>query len=91
MNSIDFRVTKIFKEEYALMYQLYGMTEDEAKKQALSDTWEDGNLFSGLCLFANGCKQVYQYSDIGGTHIDTVYFNIDQGDRPFGVGDIGQH
>lgn len=91
MNSIDFRVTKILKEEYAPMYQLYGMTKDEAKTQALSDTWEDGNLFSGLCLFANGCKQVYQYSDMGGKHTDTMYFNIDRGDKPYSVGYIGQH
>lgn len=91
MNLIDFKVTKIFSEEYALMYQLYGMTEDEAKTQALSDTWEDGNLFSSLYLFANGCKQTFEYCDIGGMHTDIVFLNVDQGDKPFCVGDIGQH
>lgn len=91
MNLIDFKVTKILSEEYAPMYQLFGMTEDEVKTQALSDMREDGDLFSSLRLFANGCKQTYEYCDVGGTHIDTVYFNIDQGDKPFCVGDIGQH
>ncbi len=84
MNLIDFHVTKIVEETKDKVYKLYGMSEDELRKEKSDEWW-----YKFLC--GNGIKQVYEYCDDGGTRIDKSVFNLDVGQKPYFVGYVGQH
>lgn len=87
MNLIDFCVTEIISEEYAKVYELYGMTIN----QALAESGKDEQW--GLILFSNGIKQKYKYHDVGGEYIDENVFV--QGklktEEKYCAGYVGQH
>lgn len=85
MNLIDFYVTEIISEEFGKVYELYGMTIDQALAES-DEQW-------GLILFSDGIKQKYKYCDEGGEHIDEKVFV--QGklktEEKYCVGYVGQH
>jgi hypothetical protein len=84
MNLIDFHVTEIIKEEYDKMYKLYDMTEQKLELEKEDELWYN-------FLLGDGVKQTYRYCDEGGYYINTVCFNLSEGQKPYYVGFVGQH
>lgn len=82
MNLIDFHVTKILYEERSKIYKLYNKTLDEVNNEE--------ELFWRNHLLSNGLLQTYEYYDDGGYRIESKVFNIDDGNKPYYVGYVGQ-
>lgn len=85
MNLIDFHVTEIISEEYGKIYKLYGCDDVYLNKA------KDENINWYNYLIQDGCKQVYKYYDDGGYNIDENIFSIEEENKRFYVGYIGQH
>ena len=82
MNLIDFWVKEIISETKGKMYELYGMTKEEAKNE--EDWWKE-------TLFCDGLKQELIVEDMGGTHKKTKFINLTKGEKPYKVGHKGKH
>lgn len=83
MNLIDFHVTKIRCEERNKIYLLFGKTIDEVNGEE--------NLQLRNFLVSNGIRQTYEYWDEGGIHVGSEIFNLDEGNKPYYIGYVGQH
>lgn len=79
MNLVDFVVTKILEERKGKVYELYDMTEAEAKEKAKDD--KDMERF----LFSDGIKQKYEYNCYGNISVSTEVFIVGK-DEPYYVG-----
>ncbi len=79
MNLVDFVVTKILEEREGKVYELYDMTEAEAKEKA------KGNKDMEDFLFADGIKQKYEYNCYGNVSVSTEVFIVGK-KKPYYVG-----
>lgn len=68
MNLVDFVVTKILEERRGKVYELYGMTETEAREKA------KGNKDMEAFLFSEGVMQKYEYDCYGRISVSTEVF-----------------
>jgi hypothetical protein len=59
MNVLDFTVTKIIEENRGKGWQIYGLSEEEAKERA------KGDEFLQELYFSEVVKQVYEYDCYG--------------------------
>ncbi len=75
MNLVDFVVTKILEESEGPLWQLYGMTEAEARTKSKDDKDTQALLFS------EGVKQVYEYNCYGNVSVSTNIFPVGKGER----------
>ena len=82
MNLIDFWVKEIISETKGKMYELYGMTKEEAENK--EGWWKE-------ILFCDGLKQEIIVEDMGGTHKKTKFINLTKGEKPYKVGYKGKH
>ena len=87
MNLIDFHVTEIISEKFAKVYELYGMTMDQALAESINnEQWR-------AILLSDGILQKYKYYDDGGEYIDEKVFV--QGklktEEKYYVGYVGAH
>ena len=86
MNLIDFHVTKIINEEYDFVYKLYGMTQEKLNEEIQEECNPNWRTY----LLSYGCKQTFEYYDEGGKGITTEVLDLSN-QKPYKVGDIGQH
>lgn len=77
MNLVDFEVTAIIEETHGKVYELYGMTREEAEAEPESS-------FKYI-LFMEGTKQTYEYNCYGRISRDTKVF-VNGMDKPYYVG-----
>lgn len=84
MNLIDFVVKEIVSETRAKMWKLYGYSHSEMERFKDDESYYE-------YLNSNGCRQTYKYVDEGGYSVNTEYFNLDRGEKPYHVGHRGQH
>ena len=82
MNLIDFCVKEIISETKGKMYELYGITKEEAEKK--KGRWKE-------ILFCDGLKQEIIVEDMGGTNKKTEFINLTRGEKPYKVGYKGKH
>ncbi len=83
MNLIDFWVTEIISETKGKMYELYGMSKEEAEVEK-EEWWKE-------ILFCDGLKQELIVKDMGGTHKKVKYINLSKGEKPYKIRDNGIH
>lgn len=79
MNLVDFTVTKILEERKGKVYELYDMTEAEARAKSKDD--KDLEKF----LFSDGIKQKYEYNCYGSISVSTEVFIVGK-NEPYYVG-----
>lgn len=79
MNLVDFLVTKILEERRGKVYELYNMTETEAREKA-----KENKDMEGL-LFAEGIMQKYEYDSFGRISVSTEVFIVGK-KEPYYVG-----
>lgn len=79
MNLVDFVVTKILEERRGKVYELYNMTETEAREKAKDN--KDMEDF----LFAEGIMQKYEYDCYGRISVSTEVFIVGK-KEPYYVG-----
>lgn len=79
MNLMDFVVTKILEEREGKVYELYDMTEAEARERSKDN--KDMEKF----LFADGIKQKYEYDCYGNISVSTEIFVVGK-NEPYYVG-----
>ena len=82
MNLVDFCVKEIISETKGKMYELYGITKEEAKNE--EDWWKE-------ILFCDGLKQELIVEDMGGTYKEKRIINLTKGEKPYKVGYKGKH
>ena len=82
MNLVDFWVKEIISETKGKMYELYGITKEEAKNE--EDWWKE-------ILFCDGLKQELIVEDMGGTYKEERIINLTKGEKPYKVGYKGKH
>ncbi len=68
MNLADFCVTKIISDKRGRAYELYGMTEEQAKEENQVHAFWKGRLFRPAV------KQIYEYNCYGRVSIDSKIF-----------------
>ena len=83
MNLVDFWVTEIISETKGKMYELYGMSKEEAEVEK-EEWWKE-------ILFCDGLKQEIVVEDMGGTYKETRFINLTKGEKPYKVGSKGKH
>ena len=83
MNLIDFCVKEIISETKGKMYELYGMSKEEAENEE--------ELWWKEILFCDGLKQEIIVEDMGGTNKKTEFINLTRGEKPYKVGYKGKH
>ncbi len=79
MNLVDFVVTKILEERRGKVYELYNMTETEAREKTKEN--KDMEDF----LFAEGIMQKYEYNCYGSISVSTEVFIVGK-KEPYYVG-----
>ena len=82
MNLIDFWVKEIISETKGKMYELYGITKEEAENK--KGWWKE-------TLFCDALKQEIIIEDMGGTYKETRFINLTKGEKPYKVGYKGKH
>ena len=82
MNLVDFWVKEIISETKGKMYELYGITKEEAEKK-------EGWLKE--FLFCDALEQEIVIEDMGGTYKETRLINLTKGEKPYKVGYKGKH
>ena len=82
MNLVDFWVKEIISETKGKMYELYGMTKEEAENK--EDLWKE-------ILFCDALKQEIVIEDMGGTDKEERFINLTKGEKPYKVGYKGKH
>ena len=76
MNLVDFYVMEILEEVQGPVYELYGMTKDQAEAEE-PRCWREK-------LLSNGIKQTYREDCYGRESIKTKVFA--EGEQPYYVG-----
>lgn len=79
MNLITFSVLEIFNESKGKLYELYGMTIEEAQNK------------NDNTLFHEGIKQTCKCSDIGGEFVREYIFDLELQQNPYFVGYFGTY
>ena len=82
MNLVDFWVKEIISETKGKMYELYGMTKEEAENE---EGWRQE------ILFCDALKQEIVIEYMGGTYKKTRFINLTKGEKPYKVGYKGKH
>ena len=83
MNLVDFWVTEIISETKGKMYELYGMSKEEAENEE--------ELWWKEILFCDGLKQELIVEDMGGIQKKTRFINLTKGEKPYKVDYRGKH
>ncbi|GFI32125.1 hypothetical protein IMSAGC013_03524 [Lachnospiraceae bacterium] len=76
MNLVDFCVTEILEEKSGPVYELYGMTKEQAEAEE-PESWR-------AVLLSQGVKQTYKENCWGAVSVKTKVFA--EGEQPYYVG-----